>query len=124
MFIAVIIHQLLEGLGVGAAALEGQFSIKQLLVLTAGFSLTAPLGIALGVAVHHTLNQHDPGFLIALGCVNAMAAGMLLYVAIEHMNALSNNGVWLRRQAVWKQGLVLAAFIAGGAAMAVIGRWA
>lgn len=124
LFIAVIIHQLLEGLGVGAAAVEGQFSTSKLLVLSAGFALTAPAGIALGVGVHSVLSSHDPHLLMALGIVNAIAAGMLLFVSIQHMNALSNRGRWLRQQSVAAQLLVLASFCAGGAAMIAVGKWA
>lgn len=45
-------------------------------------------------------------------------------VAIEHMNALSSQGAWLRAQKGWVQALVIACFLAGGCAMIVIGKWA
>jgi solute carrier family 39 (zinc transporter), member 1/2/3 len=69
LFIAVIIHQLLEGLGVGAAAVEGQFSFRKLNLLASCFGLTAPIGIALGVALHASLNTNDPRLLMTLGVV-------------------------------------------------------
>lgn len=73
--------QALEGLGVGAAALEAQFRGAKLYGLAAGFSLTAPLGIALGVGLHRVLRGTDPRYLYTLGVVDAVAAGMLLYGA-------------------------------------------
>lgn len=116
--------QLLEGLGVGAAAVEGQFGMPKLCLLAMGFALTAPIGIALGVGLHSALSEHDLRLLMTLGIVNAIASGMLIYVAIEHMNALSNKGRWLRQQPWWAQLLVLFCFCAGGAAMITIGKWA
>jgi zinc transporter 1/2/3 len=124
LFIAVIVHQVLEGLGVGAAAMDAQYKGKSLFGLASGFALTAPIGIALGVGLHSIIKEADPRYLFSLGIVNAIAAGMLLYVAVEHMNALSSQGAWLRKQHWSLQLLVIVCFAAGAAAMIGIGRYA
>ncbi|KAI8474538.1 MAG: Zinc/iron permease [Monoraphidium minutum] len=124
LLVAVIVHQMLEGLGVGAAALDAQYPTRSLLGLASCFSVTAPLGIALGVGLHSVLREDDPRYLMALGIVNAIASGMLLYVAIEHMNAIGSKGVWLRRQHWAAQATVVLCFVAGGAALMLIGKYA
>lgn len=86
--------------------------------------VTAPIGMALGVALHSALPKNDPTYLMVLGIVNAIAAGMLLYVALIHMNALSNKADWLHRQPGHVQALCIGAFFLGGAAMMAVGVYA
>jgi zinc transporter 1/2/3 len=124
LFIAVIVHQLLEGMGVGAAAMDAQYRGKKLFMLATAFSLTAPIGIALGVGLHDIVSEKDPRYLFSLGLVNAIAAGMLLYVALQHMNCLANQGAWLRKQHSVSQALAIICFCIGAAALIAIGKFA
>jgi len=124
LFIAVIFHQLLEGFGVGAAAMRGKYSMKMYIVLALCFGITAPLGIAIGIILHESLNQNSQAYLLTVGIVNAIAAGMLIYIALEHLNTLSSRGKWLRRQPWRHQLLCVSCFVLGSAALMIIGRWA
>lgn len=124
LFIAVIFHQLLEGFGVGAAAMRGKYSMKMYMVLALCFGITAPLGIAIGIILHESLNEDSQAYLFTVGIVNAIAAGMLIYIALEHLNTLSSRGRWLRRQPWSHQLLCLSCFVLGSAALMIVGRWA
>lgn len=124
LFIAIIFHQLLEGLGVGAAVAEARMPFHTALWLSLGFALTCPVGIALGVGLRSQLNENSSTYLFLLGFVNAVASGMLIYTAFLHMNAFSSRGSWLRKQGWFVQLLCCVAFCAAGACMLVVGKWA
>jgi solute carrier family 39 (zinc transporter), member 1/2/3 len=123
LLIAVIFHQLLEGMGVGAAALQGEYSMRALLSLAILFAVTAPLGIAVGVGLHSKLNTESPVYALTLGAINSIAAGMLIYIAFTHMNVLATKGRWLRSRSSLAQAICLGALVAGAALMMVIGRF-
>lgn len=124
LFVAIIFHQLLEGLGVGAAVADAQMPLTTVIWMSLGFALTCPLGIAIGVGLRSHLNENGPTYLFLLGIVNAIASGMLIYTALVHMNAFASRGRWLRQQGWLVQLLCFAAFCAAGASMLVVGKWA
>ena len=123
LFIAIIFHQLLEGMGVGAMALQGEYSMGALLSLAALFALTAPLGIAVGVGLHSRLNTQGPVYALTLGAINSIAAGMLIYIGLTHMNALATKGRWLRSRSALAQAICLIALVAGAVVLMVIGKF-
>ena len=124
LFVAVVFHQLLEGFGIGAATVEGQYSRTMELLLAFGFSITAPLGIAIGIILHESLNQNSSGYLFTVGIVNAIAAGLLIYVGLEHLNAISSRGSWMRMQKWHWQAICLGSFVLGAVALMVVGKYA
>lgn len=122
--IAISIHQLLEGFGVGAAVVDARYSRKWAALYTAGFTLTAPLGIALGAGLRSAINPNSAAYLYTVGFVNAIAAGMLIYVALRHMNAFDTQAAYLR-EASWRVSLLcFASFIVFGVASMLVGKWA
>jgi len=124
LFVAVLFHQLLEGFGIGAATVEGKYSRAMEILLALGFSITAPIGIAIGIILHESLNQNSSGYLLTVGIVNSIAAGLLIYVGLEHLNAMSSRGAWMRMQSWLWQGIILSAFVLGAVALMVVGKYA
>ncbi|KAK7920972.1 zip zinc transporter [Apiospora marii] len=55
------------------------------LLMAAGFGITTPLGMAIGIAVLKRFNGQDPSTLIAIGFLDALSAGVLLWVGIVEM---------------------------------------
>ena len=56
---------------------------------------------------------------------DALSTGVLIYVVlVELMTPMMTQSAWLRSRAWWLQVLSFAAFYAGAAVMAVIGKWA
>ena len=100
------------------------YNMKMHLVFASLFALTAPLGIAIGVGLQGVLNTNSPEYLMTLGIVNSIAAGMLIYVAFEHMNAFRNKGEWLRKQGLATHLICFGGFIFAGAALLVVAKWA
>mmetsp|Transcript_8449 Transcript_8449/g.52842 ORF Transcript_8449/g.52842 Transcript_8449/m.52842 type:complete len:340 (-) Transcript_8449:110-1129(-) len=124
LFIAIIFHQVLEGLGIGAAVVDAQYPLRNHIMLAGFFGITAPLGIVIGIVLHHSLNQNSSGYLIGLGSINAFAGGLLIYVAFEHMNAFRSKGKWMRSQGWQVQAVCVGAFVLAGALMLVVGKYA
>ena len=124
LFIAVVFHQILEGFGIGVAAMQCKYPLRIELLLALTFSITAPIGIIMGICLQQTLNQHSTGYLLTVGFINAIAAGMLIYIGLEHMNAITQHGKWLRQQPWSYQAYCLGFFVLASVALMVVGKWA
>lgn len=128
LFVALCFHQFFEAIALGAqiASLKTT-SLKSAIFMVIFFSLTTPLGIAIGIGIHSgTYNPKSVVALLTTGILDSLAAGVLIYVALVNlitaeMGANAHGFYSLRAR------LKLLYFIAlylGAAAMAVIGRWA
>ncbi|KAI0755838.1 Zinc/iron permease [Fomes fomentarius] len=137
LVIAIVFHQLFEGLSLGiriaglpSSSSEHGFrhfpgrTLKPLLAIT--FATTTPLGIAIGLLTlggPGKLGRSDGLHLVLVqGVMSAVSAGMLIYAACVEMLAgdfVMDAHLW--RSSVRRQVLALASLFAGVAAMAAIG---
>jgi zinc transporter 1/2/3 len=126
LLIALTFHQMLEGVALGSAAVDAGLGRKAYAILVLVFSLTTPLGTAVGIAVRSSMNPNGVDVLLSQGILDAICAGMLIYLAFsEHLNAFKSQAIWLRGQgSLLVTVSCLAAFAAGVSVMAVIGVWA
>ena len=125
LFVAIIFHQLLEGVALGSNASEGGLSSKLVLLLATVYSLTTPIGIAIGIGVRQSLDVNSPTFLYTTGILDAIAAGALIFLALgDHMNAVRTQAPWLRQQSVWVQLTCFGSFFTGAAVLLVLAIWA
>ncbi|KAI5776272.1 putative ZIP zinc transporter [Geopyxis carbonaria] len=122
LLIVIIFHQGFEGLALSSriVALPAKLSTK--LIMAAAFAVITPLGMAIGVAVRNSFNGRDRDTLIALGTLDAISAGVLVWVGCVEMwardwEALRREPV---RRALW------AAFwlLSGMLVMGILGKWA
>jgi zinc transporter ZupT len=81
------------------------------------FSITAPIGIAVGIILDQSLNQSSTGYLLTVVIVNAIAAGLFIYVGLEHLNAISSRGSQMRIQSWYCQAICLGSFVVGAAVL-------
>ena len=124
LFIAILFHQLLEGMALGSNASEAGFNTRAILVLASIYSVTTPVGIAIGIGVRESLNTNSPTLLMTTGILDAIAAGALIFLALGDMNACKTQAEWLREQKVGIQLVCFASFFLGAAALLVIALWA
>ncbi|KAG0704104.1 zinc iron permease [Suillus ampliporus] len=129
LLVAIIFHQLFEGLSLGIriASLpssdDGGIKYMAMLrsTLTVLFAITNPAGIVFGLLVFR--RGHDvTDMLLTQGIMSAISAGMLMYAACVEMLAgdfVMDPILW--RSEVWKQALALVSLGAGVAAMALVG---
>lgn len=106
------------------------FPLIKKLGLAALFAFVTPIGMAIGIGVLQKFNGNDKSTLIAIGTLDALSAGILLWVGIVEMWAAD----WLVGAHGHKAELsdadiltvILAGFglVAGLALMSLLGKWA
>lgn len=129
LLVAIIFHQLFEGLSLGIriASLpssdDGGAKYMAILrsTLIVLFAVTNPVGIVIGLLAFR--RGHDiVEMLLIQGIMSAISAGMLMYAACVEMLAgdfVMDPILW--RSEVWKQTLALVSLGAGVVAMALVG---
>lgn len=128
LFVAISFHQFFEGLGLGSRFATAQWPEKRKYVpwlLAAAYSITTPIGVAVGLGVRHLYLNNSRGSLIVVGVFDAFCAGMLIYnclvelMAQDFLHGDDFKGASKRRVACAFGMLCL-----GAALMALIGKWA
>ncbi|KAJ5185002.1 hypothetical protein N7491_007130 [Penicillium cf. griseofulvum] len=127
LLVVIVFHQFFEGLALGAriAILQGPiFPSKAGMAIA--FALITPIGMAIGLGVLHTFNGNSRGTLIALGTLDALSAGILVWVGVVDMWArdwVIEGGEMLNA----KLGRVLTggmSLVSGLVLMGLLGKWA
>lgn len=121
---ALTFHQFFEGFALGARLAELEFGGWNEALLATIYSLSAPLGIAVGIGIAHS---YDPGSVTALlvqGIFDSISAGIILYVAFVHMLASEFAQDYKRcGSRRTKKSILFAGLYVGAAVMAIIGIW-
>ncbi|KAL2911262.1 hypothetical protein HK105_209275 [Polyrhizophydium stewartii] len=125
LLVALCFHQFFEGLALSAIVMEAEFKRWTMAVgMVVFYTLTTPMGIALGIALRESFNANATHTLLATGILDAVSAGILLYdglvnVVYPHFADKSferSSGVWQAAQ--------LVAMYVGCGIMSLIGYWA
>jgi len=128
LFIVIIFHQMFEGLALGAriAALPSSSHLQKAkyYILPLAFAFITPIGMAIGIGVLQKFNGNDPSTIVALGTLDSLSAGILLWVGVVDMWA----GDWLygelRETGAVRTGVGMISFVAGMVLMGLLGKWA
>lgn len=125
LFIAIIFHQFLEGVALGSVTAESGLGNKLVLLFAAIYSITTPIGIAIGIAVRESLDPNSPAMLYTTGILDSIAAGALIYLALgDHMNSIRIHAKWMRQSTVSIQLACFASFYIGAAVLLILAIWA
>ncbi|KAJ5276270.1 hypothetical protein N7524_002423 [Penicillium chrysogenum] len=127
LLVVIVFHQFFEGLALGAriATLPGAiFPSKASMAMA--FALITPIGMAIGLGVLHTFNGNSRGTLIALGTLDALSAGILVWVGVVDMWArdwVIEGGEMMNAKLgkVFTGGI---SFVSGLVLMGLLGKWA
>ncbi|KGO71853.1 Zinc/iron permease [Penicillium italicum] len=127
LLVVIVFHQFFEGLALGAriAILPGAI-LPSKASLAVAFSLITPIGMAIGLGVIHKFNGNSRSTLIALGTLDALSAGVLVWVGVVDMWArdwviAGGEMVDAKMSKVLTGGI---SFISGLVLMGVLGKWA
>ncbi|KAL4922369.1 ZIP zinc transporter [Aspergillus aurantiobrunneus] len=127
LLVVIVFHQFFEGLALGAriALLPGR-TFPSKAIMGGAFALVTPVGMAIGMGVIHSFNGQDRDTLIALGTLDALSAGILVWVGLVDM--------WARDWVIEGGDMFTApmrhvaaggiSLIAGMVLMSVLGKWA
>ena len=126
LLIALVFHQFFEGFGLGSACVSsGVVSIWAHAGIMAWYSLSTPLGVAIGIGMHSTFSETNSESLVAQGVLDSVSFGILLYSAIVEL--MSNHMILdkkLRAQSLVLQFSTFISLYLGVIAMAIIGKYA
>ncbi|KAF5010753.1 hypothetical protein FDECE_3108 [Fusarium decemcellulare] len=95
------------------------------LLLASGFALVTPIGMAIGIGVLNVFNGNDPKTLIAIGTLDALSAGILVWVGLVEMWA--QDWMWggeLTDASPLTTTLAMFGLITGMVLMSLLGKWA
>ncbi|BFZ64379.1 high-affinity Zn(2+) transporter zrt1 [Saitoella coloradoensis] len=126
LFVVIIFHQMFEGLALGARIAEMQSTISYMyrFTLCLIYCLITPIGCAIGIGVLDKFNGNDKSTLITLGTLDALSAGVLLYVGLVELLAHDWLAGRLKKAGILETGIALISLMAGMAVMSLLGKWA
>ncbi|XP_030470626.1 zinc transporter 8-like [Syzygium oleosum] len=120
---ALSFHQFFEGMGLGGCITQAKFKTRAIVIMALFFSLTTPVGIAIGLGVTNVYDENSPNALIVEGIFNAASSGILIYMALVDLLAadfmspkLQNNGRLLFFTNV--------SLLLGAGCMSLLAKWA
>lgn len=108
-----------------ACASSHTVSMRMKLLLATAFAFVTPLGMGIGIGVLKNFNGNDPSTVIAIGTLDALSAGILVWVGVVEMWAHD----WMLGGEMTTAGplrtvLGMIGLIAGMALMSLLGKWA
>ena len=108
-----------------SAVATSTVSMRHKLLLAAAFAIVTPLGMGIGIGVLHRFNGNDPSTIIAIGTLDALSAGILIWVGVVEMWAHDwMLGGEMTRASPVRTALGLTALVVGMAVMSLLGKWA
>ena len=126
LMVALAFHQFFEGIALSTTVLDSGFkTMAQPIAVVIFYTLTTPIGVAIGVAISSAYNANSVSTLLIQGVFDAVSAGILLYDGLVNMlnNNITHNKGFEALSPLRKSFQFLALWL-GATVMAVIGRWA
>ncbi|KAF7846847.1 hypothetical protein BT93_L3673 [Corymbia citriodora subsp. variegata] len=120
---ALSFHQFFEGMGLGGCITQAQFKTRASAIMALFFSLTTPVGIAIGLGVSKVYDESSPKALIVEGVFNAASAGILIYMALVDLLAADFMSPKLQNGGRLLSG-TFAALLLGAGCMSLLAKWA
>lgn len=87
------------------------------------FSLTTPVGIAIGLGITNVYDEDSPTALIVEGIFNAASAGILIYMSLVDLLAADFMNPKLQNNPRLQVG-VNVSLLFGAGCMSVLAKWA
>lgn len=103
--------------------LQAKFKARATVIMATFFSLTAPMGIALGIAITSSYSKHSATALVVEGVFNAAAAGILIYMSLVDLLAADFNNPRLQTNMKLQLVTYIALFLGAGL-MSLLAKWA
>lgn len=120
---ALSFHQFFEGIGLGGCIVQANFRAKATVIMAVFFSLTAPIGISLGIAISSSYNGNSSTALVVEGIFNAASAGILIYMALVDLLAADFTNPKMQNNRRLQLGTHLGLLLGAGL-MSVLAKWA
>ncbi|KAL8372333.1 hypothetical protein RB595_001906 [Gaeumannomyces hyphopodioides] len=111
---------------VGDGPQRAHFSLGRKLLLASPFALVTPVGMAIGIGVLQQFNGNNKSTILAIGTLDAVSAGILVWVGVVEMWAEDwmLAGAELLHTGPVTTVLALAGLVGGIVVMSALGKWA
>ncbi|KJE97014.1 ZIP zinc transporter [Capsaspora owczarzaki ATCC 30864] len=120
---ALVFHQFFEGIALGARLVECNFSKLNEFLLAFIYSVSAPVGIAIGIGIVNSYNENGVTTNLVQGTFDAVSAGILLYVGFTQMLAIEFPRDFAAASSRARRVALFVAMWVGAGIMAFIGRY-
>ncbi|XP_048228578.1 zinc transporter 1 [Ricinus communis] len=120
---ALSFHQFFEGMGLGGCISQAKFKSRSTAIMAVFFSLTTPIGIAIGIAISSVYKENSPTALIVEGIFNSASAGILIYMALVDILAADFMSPRMQTNFMIQLG-ANASLLLGAGCMSVLAKWA
>ncbi|KAK3028370.1 hypothetical protein RJ639_038044 [Escallonia herrerae] len=120
---ALTFHQLFEGIGLGGCISQAKFKYRTIATMSIFFSLTTPVGIAIGFGISNVYNESSPTALIVEGIFNSASAGILIYMALVDLLAADFMNPRMQNNSKLQLGANLSLLLGSGF-MSLLAKWA
>ncbi|XP_073281517.1 zinc transporter 5-like [Primulina huaijiensis] len=120
---ALTFHQFFEGIGLGGCIAQAKFKSRAVAIMGLFFSLTTPVGIAIGIGISNIYSETSPTALIVEGCFNSASAGILIYMALVDLLAADFMSPKLQARGKLQLGANVSLLLGAGA-MSLLAKWA
>lgn len=102
---------------------QGNFNCTSVTIMSIFFSVTTPVGIAVGMAIASSYDESSQTALIVQGVLNAASAGILIYMSLVdflaadfmHPKMQSNTGLQI---------MAHISLLVGAGIMSLLAKWA
>eukprot|EP00257_Ricinus_communis_P005897 XP_002520599.2 zinc transporter 8 [Ricinus communis] len=103
--------------------LQAKFKSRSTAIMAVFFSLTTPIGIAIGIAISSVYKENSPTALIVEGIFNSASAGILIYMALVDILAADFMSPRMQTNFMIQLG-ANASLLLGAGCMSVLAKWA
>ncbi|BGP42550.1 hypothetical protein JCM10449v2_006562 [Rhodotorula kratochvilovae] len=128
LFIAIVFHQLFEGLALGSRIGQLVWTEKsqwwRKWAMAGAFGLITPIGVSIGIGVHSAYNPNSGAALLSIGVLDSISAGILIYAGLVEMLAHDFMQGELAHARWPRVGAAFFFLLAGSLCMSVLGKWA
>ncbi|TVU19820.1 hypothetical protein EJB05_35993 [Eragrostis curvula] len=102
---------------------NAKFRLKSVVAMALFFSLTTPVGVAIGIVISSVYDETSPRALVVQGLLEAAAAGILVYMAL--VDILAEEFMSAKVQSRARLQLLLnASLLLGAGMMSMLAIWA
>lgn len=128
LLVVIIFHQMFEGLALGAriAMIPSTRLWPGKILMGLAFALITPLGMAIGIGVLNQFNGNDSTTLWVIGTLDALSAGVLIWVGLVDMWArdwVIDGGDMVEARPL-RLAIGGTSLVAGLVLMSFLGKWA
>ncbi|CAJ1958193.1 unnamed protein product [Sphenostylis stenocarpa] len=123
LLVALSFHQFFEGMGLGGCISQAKFESKSTAIMATFFSLTTPIGIAIGMGVSSVYKENSPTALTVEGIFNSASAGILIYMALVDLLAADFMNPRLQKNLKLQLGAHVSLLLGSGC-MSLLAKWA